>query len=176
MSPRIKILRKVLNPPAIKGMKPFGTPVNRDPKEGIILLLEEYEALRLCDYDGMNQLEASQMMGVSRPTFTRIYASALQKLAKVLVEGKEFRIEGGKVYFDSDWYQCQACFSNFNNPEKEKEVLTCPLCGHDNVVRFDTEEDIHESERHCPNCGHAHRYRSGNSKRKEKCPKCGSPM
>jgi hypothetical protein len=48
-------------------------------------------------------------MGVSRPTYIRIYASALQKIAKAFVEGRLIFIEGGKVYFDSDWYRCNTC-------------------------------------------------------------------
>jgi Zn finger protein HypA/HybF involved in hydrogenase expression len=73
-------------------------------------------------------------MGVSRPTFTRIYASALRKIAKAFVEGKQISIEGGKVYFDSDWFQCVTCKCYFNNPEKEEKPETCPLCGSANIL------------------------------------------
>ena len=72
----------------------------------INLLYEEYEALRLCDYSMENHNRASEIMEVSRPTFTRIYASARQKLASAFVEGRQIVIEGGKVYFDSDWHIC----------------------------------------------------------------------
>jgi hypothetical protein len=76
-------------------------------------------------------------MGVSRPTFTRIYASARQKIANAFVEGKQISIEGGKVYFDSDWYQCQSCGCYFNNPEKDIKVEACPLCGAATFINFE---------------------------------------
>jgi len=137
MSPRIKTIRKVLNPPKIKGFKPYGPETGDEKMEPINLLFEEYEALRLCDYDFCNHHQASVMMGVSRPTFTRIYASALQKIAKAFVEGRQIAIEGGKVYFDSDWYQCLKCSCYFNNPEKDKKIECCPLCGNQEVIHLD---------------------------------------
>jgi predicted DNA-binding protein (UPF0251 family) len=129
MSPRNKTLRKVVNPPLIKGFKPFGAESAKGNPEPVVLLFEEYEALRLCDYDGYNQLKASGMMGVSRPTFTRIYASALKKIAKAFVEARTITIKGGAVYFDSDWYHCRSCDCHFNNPDKDQKTTNCPLCG-----------------------------------------------
>lgn len=43
--------------------------------------MEEYEALRLMDYLGLNQEEAAAQMGVARTTVQRIYAQARRKLA-----------------------------------------------------------------------------------------------
>jgi uncharacterized protein len=137
MSPRIKKLRKVLNPPPINGFKPFGSRISSNSTEPVMFLYEEYEALRLCDYDMLNHNEASETMAVSRPTFTRIYSSARRKLATAFVEGRKILIEGGKVYFDSDWYECKKCSCYFNNPEKEKSPEKCPLCGSDNVAGFE---------------------------------------
>jgi predicted DNA-binding protein (UPF0251 family) len=82
MSPRIKRIRKVLDLPAIKGFKPYGLESNNRKKESVTLLYEEYEAMRLCDFDMYNHHNASIIMNVSRPTFTRIYASARKKVAK----------------------------------------------------------------------------------------------
>ena len=144
MTPRIKVLRKVLNPPLIKGFKPYGEESGSKNPEPVNLLYEEYEALRLSDYDILNHHQASVLMGVSRPTFTRIYASARQKVAKAFVEGRQIAIEGGKVYFDSDWYHCKNCRCYFNNPEKEKPFADCPLCGSRLVDKFhygNTRED-----------------------------------
>jgi uncharacterized protein len=137
MSPRIKRPRKVLNPPVIKGFKPYGPILDKKNTEAVYLLFEEYESLRLCDYDQENHLEASAIMGISRPTFTRIYASARQKIAKAFVEGKQIIIEGGKVYFDTDWYHCHQCGCDFNNLDKELNTINCPLCGSENVTTFE---------------------------------------
>ncbi|MDX9905239.1 MAG: DUF134 domain-containing protein [Bacteroidales bacterium] len=141
MSPRTKTLRKVLNPPGIKGYKPYGPGVTGEPAEPINLHYEEYEALRLCDYDRHNHHQASVVMGVSRPTFTRIYASALQKIARAFVEGRSISIEGGKVYFDSDWYSCSSCHCFFNNPEREMKVFQCSLCGSEDINAYDVQQD-----------------------------------
>ena len=134
MSPRKKNFRRVVNPPSIKGLKPYGPGVGDPAGEPVLLLLEEYEALRLCDYDHLTQLKASEMMGVSRPTLTRIYASALRKVARSLVEGLPLTIKGGSVYFDSDWYHCNRCSCYFNNPDKERFPEKCPLCGSAELV------------------------------------------
>ena len=181
MSPRIKVIRKVLNPPIIKGFKPYGSLSDKQNLLPINLLYEEYEALRLCDYDLCNHHQASVMMGVSRPTFTRIYASARQKIAKALVEGTQISIDGGKVYFDSDWYQCNDCNCYFNNPEKEKKVENCPLC---NSKKFKNYESIGnnnilfegEDVCICYHCGYEQKHQYGKPCKDEVCPKCNTTL
>jgi predicted DNA-binding protein (UPF0251 family)/DNA-directed RNA polymerase subunit RPC12/RpoP len=182
MSPRIRVLRKVSNPPLIKGFKPYGIASELGTEE-VKLLYEEYEALRLCDYDMLNHYQASVMMGVSRPTFTRIYASALQKIAKAFIEGRQISIEGGKVYFDSEWYHCTSCGCYFNNPEKEKEVDTCPLCKSGQIIKPDN-KDIEEDKAVkefedvcvCPDCGYEEVHKPGEPCGKNVCPRCHSYM
>lgn len=132
MSPRPIRLRKISNPPVISGFKPYGSK-DYQIKADIFLQLEEYEAIRLCDYEMLNHHQASVIMNVSRPTLTRIYSNARQKLAEALVQGKQIIIEGGKIYFDSEWYSCKMCGSYFNNPEKQKEISECPLCLSKNI-------------------------------------------
>jgi uncharacterized protein len=141
MSPRIKKIRKVSSPPAIKGLKPYGGLQTNVKLEAVSLHFEEYEALRLCDYDIFNHHQASVMMGVSRPTFTRIYAMARQKIALAIVEGRQISIEGGKVYFDSDWYHCRECSCFFNHPDKESKIENCPLCGSTLIESYDLDMD-----------------------------------
>jgi predicted DNA-binding protein (UPF0251 family)/predicted Fe-Mo cluster-binding NifX family protein len=65
--------------------------------EEIILALDEAEALRLADLEGLYQQAAAQRMGVSRQTFGRIVESARKKTADALLNGKKLRIEGGIV-------------------------------------------------------------------------------
>jgi len=183
MCARIKVPRKVLNPPVIKGFKPYGPESGKLNLEPVNLLYEEYEALRLCDYDRSNHQQASLMMGVSRPTFTRIYASALQKIAVAFVEGRQISIEGGKIYFDSDWYQCLSCQCNFNNPEKDQEIKNCPLCGGPQILRFDFDGSIENQEsKHggdtcvCPDCGFEQTYNSEMPCSQQVCPECNGQM
>lgn len=181
MSPRQKNLRKLLELPKTKGFNPFGSNVNvsLDP---VYLLLEEYEALKLCDYDQLTHHQAAVEMNVSRPTFTRIYASTRKKLAKAFVEGRSLLIEGGKVYFDSTWYHCQQCNCHFNNPEMHTAIESCPLCGSDRFKQVVVEEDNCNSELNsgdsciCPNCGYEKKHQFGNPCMIQICPECNTAM
>jgi predicted DNA-binding protein (UPF0251 family) len=62
--------------------------------EGLISV-EEFEAIRLSDFEHLDQESAASMMGVSRHTFGRLLAKARATVADALVTGKELRIEGG---------------------------------------------------------------------------------
>ena len=106
--PRPKQDRKISIPPLMKGFKPFGIP--RRMLSSVSLLYDEYEAIRLLDYEGMNQDQAAAQMNVSRPTLTRIYEKARKTIAQALVEGKMIMIEGGEVQFGRPWFRCKRCF------------------------------------------------------------------
>lgn len=75
--------------------KPAGVPLRE--LEEIAMTLDEFEALRLADLDGLHQEPAARQMNVSRPTFSRVLDAARRKLADALVHGKALRIEGGPV-------------------------------------------------------------------------------
>ena len=64
-----------------------------------ILTIDELEALRLADLNGLSQEAAARSMNVSRATFGRIVARARKKAAYALVHGKGIGIEGGVVQF-----------------------------------------------------------------------------
>ena len=59
------------------------------------MTIDEFEAVRLADLEGMTHAQAAKLMKVSRPTFTRILALAHQKIADCLVNIKVIKIEGG---------------------------------------------------------------------------------
>jgi len=61
----------------------------------ILLSLEEFEAVRLIDYDGMDQSQAAEVMGVSRQTVGRILKAGRAKVATAIVEGLSLRMSGG---------------------------------------------------------------------------------
>lgn len=127
--PRRRRLRKIVAPPGFKGYKPYGC---KPSNNHIDLLYEEYEAIKLADYDNMKHDEASVLMGVSRPTFARIYESARQKMAKALVESLEIKSVYGNAQLDDNWYICNQCHSRFTIPSNQKNVV-CPLCGSDKI-------------------------------------------
>ena len=123
--PRRKRLRKVVSPPGFKGYKPYG---NRHGKmEHVDLLYEEYEAIKLADYDLMTHQEACQLMGVSRATFARVYESARRKIAKALVETREIRSVFGNAKLDKSWYECSKCKVRFSMPVNVENQV-CPMC------------------------------------------------
>ena len=181
MNQRRKCLRKLLEPPKIKGFNPFGGDINVNA-EPVNLLFEEYEALKLCDYDLLTHFQASIEMNVSRPTFTRIYAATRKKLAKAFVEGRSLTIEGGKVYFDTIWYTCRKCGSQFNNPKMETPITNCPLC---NSIEFSAVESDTKADNVdpgpagiciCPKCGFEQPHQIGIPCMDESCPKCNASM
>ena len=104
--------RKVLQPPQMDGFKPFG--MMQCKREGIEIQLDEYESIKLALYDKLSQDEASEKMGVSRPTFTRVYNRGLEKIAKAFVEGLFIEFNGGNVEFQDKKLHCTRCKKGIN--------------------------------------------------------------
>lgn len=130
---RPKRLRKISNPPKIRGLNPFG--YYGKPTEPIQLFHEEYEAIKLLDYKNLNQVEAAKQMEVSRPTLTRIYESARKKMAIALTEARQILIEGGQAYYKDNWYECISCNSKFNAPITS-DIGYCPICNNTNTINL----------------------------------------
>lgn len=93
--PRPHCCRRVAEAPLVRGFKPTGIPWRR--LEVLVLGLDELEALRLADLQGLYQDAAAESMGISRTTFSRLIASARHKVAQALIVGKALHIEGGVV-------------------------------------------------------------------------------
>lgn len=90
---RPKRCRLVSEVPGAVYFKPRG--ISMIDLEEVGLELDEFEAIRLADLDGLYHEEAAKKMKVSRATFGRILAAAHRKVAEALVQGKALRIEGG---------------------------------------------------------------------------------
>ncbi len=129
--PGIKAVRTIHELPIIKGFRPLWMHPNY--RSAITLHLEEYEVLRLMDYEGMIHEQAAQKMQVSRPTITRIYEQARKKLAKALVEGRSILIEGGEVQLKGSHYMCEDCRQKFCI-EEETQQNKCPDCGSQRII------------------------------------------
>ena len=120
----------------------------------VSMSLDEYEAVRLADYEGLEHAEAAKIMDISRPTFTRLIESARKKTALLFIEGKEIRIEGGSVHFKGNIYRCLDC-GRLTDADFENEVINCPECGSERLI------DTAESFGHGRCCrGHGSRGRS----------------
>lgn len=87
--------RRIRCKPDTNYFKPRGIPV--DMLEEVHLALDELEALRLADWEGLYQEDAAKKMDISRQTFGNIVDSAHKKIADVLLHGKALKIEGGTV-------------------------------------------------------------------------------
>ncbi|MBU2616092.1 MAG: DUF134 domain-containing protein [Nanoarchaeota archaeon] len=85
--------RRVLFKPNIIYFKPRGIPLVE--LEEVILHVEEYEAVRLKDLEGLEQEECAKKMNISQPTFHRLILSARKKIADAIIHGKAIKIEGG---------------------------------------------------------------------------------
>jgi predicted DNA-binding protein (UPF0251 family) len=90
---RPKKTRWVKCMPGERCFKPLCKPLHK--LEGVYLTLDEFEAVRLACLNGLKQEEAAKLMRISRPTFSRIIASAHKKIADALVNIKAIKIEGG---------------------------------------------------------------------------------
>lgn len=178
MSPRPKRVRKVIHPPGFRGFKPFGCP---DPMDNEIkLLLEEFEAIKLADYEKLSQAEAAEKMNVSRPTFSRIYESARNKIASAFMEAATIVIEGGNIETKEDWFHCVNCHTIFRIADFINQDSICPVCGNAGTEKINTPESvsISKNQHHddarciCPKCEYSIQHVPGEPCRTKYCPHC----
>ena len=174
--PRPKRRRTITNPPMIEGFRPFGVPImNMEP---VVLLYEEYESIRLSDYDGLTQEQAAEKMDVSRPTFTRIYEKARRSIAQAFIEGKAIIIEGGDFHANDYWYRCEDCRKVTVSPNTTDE---CIYCHSKRLQRLDNADCCENNECEggvciCINCGTEILHEKGKPCKTYSCPKCGRKM
>ncbi len=171
MSPRPKRRRILTEPPGTLGFIPIGEDYIEE--NAVVLLFEEFESLKLSDFNGLTQEEAALKLGVSRPTFTRIYAAARQKVTTAMVENRPLVIKGGNVEFESNWYECMQCGSVFMVDKEKGQPQKCPVCSSENIVQIEKGEGMK-----MPAHGHFARQRGRGGKgfrnKTENCicPKC----
>ena len=119
-------------PPPMDGFKPFGIAVRQ--REVVVLLFEEFEAIRLTDYENLTQEEAAEKMKISRPTFTRLYDKARKSIARAFVEGNPIVFSGGDYITDDYWYKCKDCFETMVTL---KPADHCRTCDSENLLPLD---------------------------------------
>jgi len=90
---RPRLCRRIFSEPNITYFKPRGVPLFK--LEETILHVDEFEAVRLKDLEGLEQEECAKKMKISQPTFHRLVLSARKKIADAIINGKAIKIGGG---------------------------------------------------------------------------------
>ena len=120
--------RRIEHMPAYRHFRPVG----QGQSEENILKLEELEAIRLKDLEGLEQEECASRMEISRPTFQRILTVAREKIADSLVNGKSIRVEGGNYTRNICPVKCLDCGrvwdESIERLEEAELDFTCPDC------------------------------------------------
>jgi predicted DNA-binding protein (UPF0251 family) len=122
----------------MQGFKPFGLPLCK--LESVQLTYEEYESIRLVNYELLPQDQAAEKMNVSRPTFTRIYNKALLTIGTAFVEGKAILIEGGNYSLDKEWFRCKKCHKLIEGLDNHVKCANCDIFGQDELILLNKEQ------------------------------------
>lgn len=97
------------------------------------LKVEELEAMRLKDVEGLNQEQCAEIMGVSRQTFQNIIDAARKKITQALIEGNAIKIGGGDYTTKFCKFKCLSC-GNLYDINYKQDRNTCPSCGSSKVM------------------------------------------
>jgi len=83
-------------PPRLRRTELLGlySPREENPSEAV-LTVDEYEVIRLVDYEKRTHEQCAAQMGISRTTVTEIYENARFKLSDSLINAKALSISGG---------------------------------------------------------------------------------
>ena len=130
--------RRVGSMPQSDYFKPRGIPLS--VLEEVVLTVDEFEAIRLADHEGLYQEQAAKKMSVSRQTFGRIDDSARKKVADALVKGKALKIEGGEFEMAvMRKFRCYDCKHSWELPYGTGRPENCPSCKSGNIHRAQEE-------------------------------------
>jgi predicted DNA-binding protein (UPF0251 family) len=125
---RQPLWRRVNFLPQSTFFKPTGVPLAR--LQEVRLSIEEAEAIRLKDLEGLEQEECAKKMNISRSTFARELNLGRQKVADALINGKAIRINGGNFEMTKRRFRCV----NGHEWDMPFELITntptlsCPTC------------------------------------------------
>ena len=135
---RPKCCRRVAGPPGCCFFGPRG--VSQSSQNAVLLGLDEFEAIRLADFEGLYQEQAAERMNVSRQTFGRVIDAARRKVAQALIEGKALRIEGGEIEMSQmRTFKCSDCQHTWRLPYGTGRPQDCPACKSANIHRAEDE-------------------------------------
>jgi predicted DNA-binding protein (UPF0251 family) len=145
---RPKCCRRISEQPACAVFKPAGVPASI--LEEVVLSIDEFEAIRLADLEGLYQEQAAERMNVSRQTFGRIVEAARRKVAQALCDGLALRIEGGEVEMpDKRTFKCGQCRHTWGLPYGTGRPLECPECKSESISRFEDRDGFPRGTGNC---------------------------
>ncbi len=192
--PRPRRFSRILGKPRVCRFEP--DMVGGDETEPLNITMEDFESLRLKDYQDIQQKKAAELMDISQPTFHRTLGSARKKITQALVEGKIIQIKGGDYIMDKKRYQCKNC--GFEWQSSSKEYDKCPDCDSENIELVGVTEGSQGGTTpglgrrrgaggrgmgagpprvcKCTECGYESPKTPGVPCRDTKCPKCGIPL
>lgn len=125
--PRPPIERSVGGIPRVTLFKPAGVPARE--LEELPLAIDELEAIRLVDLEGLSHEQAASVMGVSRQTVGRVLERGRGKVAEALVGGKAILIGGGQYRVEPQQVRCFSCQQRWIAEAELGLPSTCPKCG-----------------------------------------------
>jgi uncharacterized protein len=132
--PRPKQCRRVCLSPDCTYFKPAGVPTST--LEEVVVAVDELEAMRWVDVEGLYYEQAAEQMDVSRRTFGRIIDSARKKVAQALIQGMALRIEGGVIEMtEIRTFGCGDCEHKWQLPFGTRRPTECPQCQSKNFHR-----------------------------------------
>jgi predicted DNA-binding protein (UPF0251 family) len=132
--PRPKQCRRVCLSPDCTYFKPAGVPTST--LQEVVVAVDELEAMRWADVEGLYYEQAAEQMGVSRRTFGRIIDSARKKVAHALIQGMALRIEGGVIEMaEQRTFRCGDCEHEWQLPFGTGRPESCPRCQSKNLRR-----------------------------------------
>lgn len=128
--PRPKRCCRIYGEPVCRAFHPTGRPCDAAARapEQVVLALEELEALRLSDMEGLYHEAAAQRMGVSRATFGRVLQEGRAKVATALVRGMALTIDGG-CYEMSDQTGHKCCGGKGHGAKANETAASEGSCG-----------------------------------------------
>lgn len=153
--PRPRIRRRISFMPEVTYFKPAG--VRMTDLDEVVLTVDEYEAVKLIDLEGIEQSKAGQQMKISQPTLSRLLKSARKKLSEAIIKGKAIKIQGG------NYKMVQSRGRGLGLGRGPGGRMGGVAAGPGGVCK-------------CPKCGYQEAQVRGQPCMNKKCPKCGSLM
>ncbi len=160
--PRPRRIRRVSFQPDVTYFKPAGIPIV-DLKE-TILSFDELEAIRLIDFEEIEQGKASKKMKISQPTLSRLLSSARKKLADAVINSHAIKIQGG------NFKMVQPRGRGLGRGVGIGRGIDGRGRGGGRFAAGPGGECV------CPKCGYKKSHTLGQPCYQMKCPKCGSNM